>query len=431
MRNTKESTAIYEHSSVAWEEELDFPNTRRIPQYSHRIFNRYPARSIGLVPRAILCDLARKSQGPVSEISILDPFMGSGTTAIDTMLAGMRPIGVEIDPFARLITEVSTRPFNKEELAQLDRHFAKILRSWRDFPADESLAPKLHNIDYWFSEENFFELLQLKNAIYTIANDSRPFLDFLRVTFADILRPTSKAERQSLKPYISRKYRKKPAQVEKTFKKSYKAHFDAIVEFSEAVSDPWFRIRWIGDDGTDFQAPDIGINAAITSPPYINALDYVRCIKIESAWIDCGDDDSFSDMRSRHVGESQRKRRRTEVEPPLEELLAPFIGRIEWRDRRRADIVRGYFSDMLSNLRCTHAILLEDGEYHIIVGDSIIRGVELPTHRLIAELGRIVGFKWTAHYYYQIKDHRTSIPRNGRGGKIRYEHVISLRKAGH
>jgi hypothetical protein len=64
----------------------------------------------------------------------------------------------------------------------------------------------------------------------------------------------------------------------------------------------------------------------------------------------------------------------------------------------------------------------------MIIGNSTIRGEYLPTHQIIAEIAKSVGFSWYHYFKYPIKDHRTSIPRNGEGGKIEYEHVIRLLK---
>ena len=83
---------------------------------------------------------------------------------------------------------------------------------------------------------------------------------------------------------------------------------------------------------------------------------------------------------------------------------------------------------MFDNLQSVYKSLAESGEYHMIVGNSVIRGVQVPTHELLAKLATKAGFNWIGYYSYDIKDHRTSIPRKGQGGKIKVEHVISLKK---
>src|SRR5690606_19314888 len=95
---------------------------------------------------------------------------------------------------------------------------------------------------------------------------------------------------------------------------------------------------------------------------------------------------------------------------------------------KTAKACRSYFSDIMKNLECVKAALKNGGEYHMIIGDNIIKKVEIPTHKLIADIAQKVGFKWFGYYKYVIKDHRTSIPRMNNGGKIKFEYVIMLKK---
>jgi hypothetical protein len=72
--------------------------------------------------------------------------------------------------------------------------------------------------------------------------------------------------------------------------------------------------------------------------------------------------------------------------------------------------------------------LRKQGEYHIIIGDNTIRNIDIPTHAIIASLAKEVGFELFGYYKYDIRDHRTSIPRNKATSKILEEYVLMLRK---
>ena len=64
----------------------------------------------------------------------------------------------------------------------------------------------------------------------------------------------------------------------------------------------------------------------------------------------------------------------------------------------------------------------------MIIGDNTIKGIRVSTHKIIASLAQNVGFEWFGYYKYKIKDHRTSIPREGKPQKIEYEYVLMLKK---
>ena len=412
---------VERHRKIQWGSTLEYPSTRSLKLYTHRIFNRYPARSISLVPRQIL-----QSYKDVCETTgtVLDPFMGSGTTAIEGFLAGFSVVGLEIDPFARLVTEVSTTVFNDAELEQL-REYHKHILGFFENKNLTAQVPQLYNLNYWFSEENMTDLLRLKAAIDIILDSNTKAHNFFRLVLADIVRPCSKAERQTLKPYISKKHIKTPAPVKETYKKSFEQYLQATREFSQATKHYKLDFKWTGFNAIDFQVEN-AVDLAITSPPYLNALDYTRCIKIESAWAGCADDLIIKAVKNSQVGDESRKA--TETTDDTINIIDEYVTQIGKIDARRASVAIQYFEDMRFNLICTYNALRVGGEYHLIVGNSVIRDIEVPTHELLAKIGEKIGFVWSDYFRYRLKDHRLSIPRNNNGGKIEYEHVISLKK---
>ena len=399
---------------LKWGEEIIFPSTRKMDEYGNRIYNRYPARSVFLVPRAILAQF--KNQG----LSVLDPFMGSGTTAVETLISGNHPWGTEMDPFARMIADVSTTIFSPTELKRLQQTYSKIQERW---PSCNAMpTPDLVGIEHWFKQEDFQDLLKLKACILTIS--PKKYLPYFLAAFADCIKPVSLMERQSTKPYISTKYTKETKSVFDSFEYSHNAHYNAIKAMS-AIATP-SPIVWIGNDATNFKAEEDSIDMAITSPPYINALDYTRCIKVESAMCDLTDTKGTAFLRKMQVGhEARRHQGITEI---VEQTFSSYYQQIADVDKERARTCLAYFNDLYKNLVCVHKVLKVGSIYHMIIGDNTIRGVDIPTHEIIAHLGEGIGYKWIGYYKYEIKDHRTSLPRNNAKNKIEYEHVIMLQK---
>ena len=62
---------------LKWGGEITFPSSRKFTNTPHFIGARYPCRSTAYVPQMIIEEFAQKH----SQLSVLDPFMGSGTTA--------------------------------------------------------------------------------------------------------------------------------------------------------------------------------------------------------------------------------------------------------------------------------------------------------------------------------------------------------------
>jgi len=178
---------------LSWGQTIELPSLRSLRSTTHIIGGRYPCRSIALIPRMILSEFDNTKQ-----LNILDPFMGSGTTAIEATSFGHSTYGLEVDPFAKLISEVSIHGFNKKELQQIILVNERIVKSFLNHIPDHSLAPKTKNIEYWFDEDNFYELLKLKSLILQEYGSNINIKRFFFVILSDIIRAASKAERQSL-----------------------------------------------------------------------------------------------------------------------------------------------------------------------------------------------------------------------------------------
>ena len=228
-----EEIGLYNPYELSWGEKIEFPSTRNLHEYGNRIYNRYPARSVFLVPRAILSQFKDKN------IKVLDPFMGSGTTAVETILSGNIPYGLEMDPFARMVAEASSFVFNKGELEEIIALKQEIINNWRKYKPEEK--PHLSGVERWFKEGDLESLLRMKKTIICIVPDK--YQKFFLVTYADAIKPVSLMERQSLKPYISTKYTKVTKSVDESFEYSFNVHFDAIKEMSEHVKNGG-AIRW-------------------------------------------------------------------------------------------------------------------------------------------------------------------------------------------
>jgi DNA modification methylase len=421
-------TGGYNPYELEWDETISFPNTKSLTQYGNRLYNRYPARSIFLVPRATINSKANN----LKKLNVLDPFMGSGTTAVEASLKNSVIYGTEMDPFARLIAEVSLFRFSENELFELNNIYFNIKKKWAKYHINKKFYPKLNNIEYWFDEQTFKDLLKLKSFLYeNVLNEK--YLKFFKVTFADCIKPSSKMERQSTKPYISSKFPKKIKPVFESFEYSFKAHLDALKQYDSVSKKTAYGINWLSYDATNFNTIKEVIDIAITSPPYLNAFDYTQIIKIESAWVGTLENDDIIKLKEVQVG--NEKRRDKEIDSFVETLFQPYYDRIIKQGEndnknytKTAKTCLSYFNDIKNNLICVKDVLKKGGEYHMIIGDNTIKKVDIPTHKLIAEIAKELNFDWFGYYKYAIKDHRTSIPRMENGGKINYEFVIMLRK---
>src|ERR671928_1719504 len=83
--------------------ELQKANTR---YYTHG-YHPYSAKYIPQIPNRLISNFTEKND------LVLDTFMGSGTTLVESKILGRNAIGIDVNPLACLISKVKTTAIRK------------------------------------------------------------------------------------------------------------------------------------------------------------------------------------------------------------------------------------------------------------------------------------------------------------------------------
>ena len=172
------------------------------------------------------------------------------------------------------------------------------------------------------------------------------------------------------------------------------------------------------------------MDLAVTSPPYINAFDYVRSLRLENAWLNYFGDTNISEIKKKQIGTesiSAAVYKETLIVTGIKSLDA-ITKKIYLVDKKRADVVSKYFKDMAENINAVRVVLKDNAHYIIVVGNSVIRDIEVPTHKILIEIAEKNGFHLENVFSYIIKNRYLRIPRADRGGLIKYDWIIDLKK---
>jgi len=398
------------------------PDKSKIVASTNRLFNKYPTRYISAVPRFAIRKYSAKGE------TVLDPFCGSGTTAIEAMLLGRNALSIDIDPFSRLLIKVKTTVYSNDNLKEIDRIVTEMGKIKID-RRRKYYTPDIPNIDKWFCKESRTGLGFLKTQIDEMAANNTVARDYLYVVLAAIIRKASNADEVSPKPYVSTKYPKIPSDPIDAFYKTEKLYRDAIKEFSEDVREYGCTSTIINSNDAKIINTNKIVDIAVTSPPYINAYDYVRSLRFEDMWLGLADENHLRESRKRYVGTEISSSFYNNYEFALQsESLIPLIQKIAEIDERRANIVKTYFEDMAVNMNSVRERLKDNGIYVIVVGNSTIRGQEIPTAKVLKEIATKNGYDFERSFKYVIRDRYLHLPRKGRGGIIKYDELLILRK---
>ena len=148
----------------------------------------------------------------------------------------------------------------------------------------------------------------------------------------------------------------------------------------------------VAGDARALPLPDCSVDLIVTSPPYANALDYMRAHKFSLAWL--GDPiPSLTKLRREYIGsESSGSHVTTAAEGQLPDSVEAVVQRVGAADATKSRVLRRYFTDMALSISEMHRVLRPGSATIIVVGASTMRGILVPTHECLADLATATGF---------------------------------------
>lgn len=393
-------------------------NQSSVNSYTHNFF-KYPCKFIPEIPRWGL-----KKYTKNDNTIIFDPFAGSGTTVLESIVNGYDSYYTEIDEVAKLIIKVKTTQLSDDEIVELEKKFKTIIKNVKT--SDKYIIPEIDNLYHWFPEENVITLGKILKQILNIKNEK--ICDFFKICFASVIKKCSYADDSSPKPYVSSKIKKNPSNPIDEFKKTYEKYKKSEEELSN-VKKIGKAIKLDGD-ALNFESKK-KFDLVITSPPYINAFDYGRTMRLENLWLGLLTEEELRNKKSDYVGTEKINFKIDNEDLSIlndSKDLSIIYNDLLKVDKKRAIIVKRFFEDMKVNLKNVNKYLKDKGYYMIVIGNSKIRSIEIDSSKIITDIALKNGFKLDVKYSYKIKNPYINIPRNGRGGKISYDNVIVLQK---
>ena len=209
----------------------EFNRTRSVNQYLTHWIYPYRGKFHPQMVRALL-----NIVGVTQQSLVLDPYVGSGTTALEASLLGARCVGIDVSPLCVLLTRVKTLSVTAVDQVRQKVH---------DLLLDDALDP----------------------SDASVAHDACPVVaDFVQVARMVAFSDMSRRKRDGRTSF------RKNLQAMLV---SVEAHASALHRFQIAagcVSALLGNSKNLGDAGLG----EATVDAVVTSPPYSIALDYVK-----------------------------------------------------------------------------------------------------------------------------------------------------------
>ena len=354
---------------------------------------------------------------------VIDPMCGSGTVVRQAVEAGHFCVGRDLDPLAVLMTRAWVTPVEPYRLVHDANEIVRRARADKDSPVEFGWPDDSTDrfARYWFAPTQLDGLARLASAIKSCRYTSR---DLLRICFSRLV--ITKDRGASLARDVSHS---RPHRV------SLHNDFDVYAGFLQAARLVARRLQpedirgnsevALGDARALSVASDGLFDAAITSPPYLNAIDYLRGHRLSLIWFG----HSVTDLR--HIRARSTGCERSQADSPID--IAPYITGPESTPlpERYRGWVRRYAADMSETLAGLKAIVRPGGGIMMVVGNSLIRGAAVDNAGIIVGCASALGLGLVDSRERSIPARRRYLPPPNEGSpfsqRMRSECVLTLR----
>ncbi|PNI09418.1 hypothetical protein CXX84_03900 [Arthrobacter sp. AFG7.2] len=292
----------------------------------------YPAKFIPQIPRVLIAHYSSPGD------TVLDPMCGSGTTLVESALAGRHALGVDINPVSTLISEAKTCRLDLKAETEL-KSLITFMHSGSIGFAQDLVLPNFKNRDHWFAEDVSCALATILKRIEELKSPSATLL--ARSALSSIVVAVSRQDSETR--WVRRENSLTHSDVFRRYSARLEQNLVRAVGFTNDA--PSVTTQVWNADARDLPIGDESVDLIVTSPPYANSHDYYLYNKLRMFWL------GF-DVRPVQEGEVGSRNKHSDQRMPFS----------------------SYMSSMRSVLSECARVAKPSARICVVVGDAVIRG---------------------------------------------------------
>lgn len=388
------------------------------------------ARTIHPFPARMAPDIAIDHLGSIegeSELVVLDPMCGSGTVLAAAADRGHAAHGFDVDPLAVLMSSVATQAVSTADVVAEAERVCALARAsslseprWDD-PETQKFA------EYWFAATQRSQLNRLSRELDEVGDDA--VRQALQVALSRII--VTKAPKASLAADTSHS---RPHRVATESGYDVYRGFEGSVASLTKLLDQRSMVGQVKVSRGDARAldlPDASVDLIITSPPYLNAIDYLRGHKMSLIWFGHTIPE-LRKIRSNSIGAERA------LDGEALRQVDDMVSFIEdsANDSSKlplATIVR-YAHDITLFSRELHRVCRQGAEVVTVIGNSTLRGNYIQNDVLVRQAYEGAGFSVRERTERELPESkrylpvRTSNAASSMAKRMRTEVVLTVRR---
>lgn len=379
-------------------DDIEWNFTGAKTQYLTHTYHSYPARFIPQIPQTFIKILTKEGD------TLLDPFCGCGTALVESVLLSRNSIGVDLNPLAELISKVKVTPLEPKKLKKFTKGFKQQLNrqvlmqkkgTLYDYIEDKEKRvvkvklPSLpnRNLSNKFTKESLEMLMAIKYEIDQI--EHKDYRDFYYVCFSSTIRTITDSKYNINNPLtiFTRKLYDMIRMMVDFYNRVLNNNVTCKVELADSRKLSFIQSK--------------SIDLVVTSPPYVNALDYHREHMYNMTLL--GLDYDFFTLHE--------------------------IGAHSHFIYNRFRLLTEYWADMFRSIVEINRVLKNDGYFAIVIGSSCVEFESIESYKHFTKMGEKIGLIPIKTLHRNIDVDRKYTSKDI--GNINEEFIVVFKKKGH
>lgn len=388
---------------------------------------------------------------------VLDPFAGVGTTLVESYLGGLDVLGFEINPYAALATKIklSALKISSDELMCQIAAFERFM--WRAESGGSRREPISRVPAGFKGRTQLFSPKVERKVLFALdfinAIENANLRDIFRLGLGSVMVSFSN---YSYEPSLTRRAAVDKPNIEDAnvgLSVSAKLHLmmEDIGWVQGHMKTRGYRPRSRIFSKSIFSALDCleqrnFIDLLVTSPPYLNNYHYPRNTRPQMHWLGFASGPGYGAAReTESFGKFWQTVRDDDAISLSFEMpeLSEVISTIRKQNNEKggyggpgwANYAATYFNDTYRFCKILAELLKPDAVSIIVLGNSIIQGIEVKTDYFFGKIGELAGLKFEDNHLLRHKRTGNSIIQSSvrsadaKEKTVLYESGVVLRRA--
>lgn len=333
---------------------------------------------------------------------ILDPFAGTGTTSFASSQLDKTSYFCELNPVLQFIsaTKIRVRRLDSSRrfvLAQELVQAKETLKTIKKFPRNDILHrayTQTFGDSLFFDEPVYDRVLRVRSWLDEVALENPLLADLIAVATLSVLVPASRMKRAGdLRYKTSKEFERQTTPLAEGIRHNINRIARDIRDDVDGLKTEPLLICENARSLDDI--PPLGIDAVITSPPYVNGTNYFRNTKMELWFLHClKENRDLTKFRAASLtaGINDVTVAKTPVSVHRDVQKIVSVLEREAYDTRIPRMIACYFGEITGIFRAIRGHLTPDATVAIDIGDSCYAGIHVPVDQLLSACLLDLGF---------------------------------------